>query len=131
MNKRSIFRIVCSTALVLSAVAAFLLLSIGVAQAQSTTTAWQSGSFHVDTPNVVAQSNIVLGGANTNLRDMMPLGNGNLGVAAWAANGYTAQLNRAADTFPGRKSPGQVVISGLTGLGGGTLDLYNGMFTRS
>src|SRR5258707_313972 len=95
-----------------------------------TGTAWQNGSFHVDAANVVAQSNIVLASANTNPIGFMPLGNGNLGVAAWAANGFTAQLNRN-DTHPNLKSPGWVVISGLTGLGGGTLDLYNAKFTRS
>jgi hypothetical protein len=65
----------------------------------------------------------------------MPLGNGNLGVAAWAANGFTAQLNRN-DTFPDRRSPGQVVIPGLSRLTGasdfrGTVDLYDGTLRES
>ena len=33
--------------------------------AAGTTTAWQNGSFVVDTPNVVRRSDIVLGHANT------------------------------------------------------------------
>jgi hypothetical protein len=95
------------------------------------TTAWQNGQFNVDVANVVRQSNIVMASANTGVMDMMPLGNGRLGAAVWAANGFTAQLNRAADTFPWRKSQGWLVISGLTGLGGGKLDLYDAMLTRS
>jgi hypothetical protein len=48
------------------------------------------------------------------LRDAVPaLGNGSLGVAEWAANGFTAQLNRS-DTMPNRLSPGQLNIGGLT-----------------
>lgn len=42
----------------------------------------------------------------------MPLGNGRLGVAVWAADGMTIQLNRS-DTFPGRLSSGQVLFPGL------------------
>jgi len=83
--------------------------------AAGTTTAWQNGSFSIDTPNVVRRSDIVLGKANTDPTTFMPLGNGTLGAAVWAANGFTAQLNRS-DTFPDRKSPGQVVIPGLSAL---------------
>src|SRR5258708_1943726 len=130
MNKRNTLRTACSIAVTLSIIAASRLLLVGVAHAQSQTTAWQNGTFNVDVPNVVAQSNIVLGHANTAPQEFMPLGNGKLGVGAWAASGFTAQLNRV-DTFPSLKSPGWVVISGLTGLGGGTLDLYNAKLTRS
>ncbi len=81
------------------------------------------------------QSNIVLGKPNTAGAQSMPLGNGTLGSAVWSANGLTAQLNRV-DTFPGRKSPGQVVIPGLAKLTGasdykGWLDLYDAMFNES
>jgi len=87
-------------------------------------------------PNVVAQSNIVLGSQNSGDLDSIPLGNGKLGAAVWSASGFTAQLNRAADTFPFRKSPGWVVIPGLSSMTGGTgysgvLDLYNGMFRQT
>lgn len=84
------------------------------ALAAANTTAWQNGRFVVDTPNVVRRSNIVLGRANTAASEFVPLGNGTLGVAAWAANGFTAQLNRN-DTFPDRKSPGWVTIPASAG----------------
>ena len=65
----------------------------------------------------------------------LPLGNGSLGVAAWAAGGFTAQLNRS-DTMPYRLSPGQVQIPGLAAMTSasnftGTLDLYNGVLDES
>ena len=46
-----------------------------------------------------------------------------------------ASLLNRADTFPGRKSPGQVVIAGLAQLDNasdfsGRLDLYVGVLTR-
>ncbi|OLB77834.1 MAG: hypothetical protein AUI14_15075 [Actinobacteria bacterium 13_2_20CM_2_71_6] len=87
------------------------------AGAATGTTAWRNGTFVVDTPNLVRRSDIVLGTANRNPSQFIPLGNGTLGVAAWAANGFTAQLNRT-DTFPDRKSPGQLVIPGLAALTG-------------
>src|SRR5512142_1768408 len=100
-----------------------------------TTTAWQNGQFVVDTAGVVRRSNVVLGRANTAATQFMGLGNGSLGVSAWAANVFTAQLNRN-DTFPNRLSPGQVVIPGLSRLTGasdfkGTLDLYDGTLVES
>jgi hypothetical protein len=101
----------------------------------ATSTAWQNGTFVVDTPNVVRRSNIVLARASTGASQFMPLGNGTLGAAAWGANGFTAQLNRN-DTFPDRKSPGQVVIPGLSRLTGasdfkGYVDLYDGTLHES
>ncbi|MEE4542631.1 hypothetical protein V2S66_11715 [Streptomyces sp. V4-01] len=105
------------------------------AAAATPTTAWQGGGFHVDTPDVIRRSDIVLGKANTAAAQSLPLGNGSLGVAAWGAGGFTAQLNRA-DTLPGRKSPGQVQIPGLATLTGasdfkGALDVYTGVLTES
>jgi hypothetical protein len=99
------------------------------------TTAWQNGHFVMDTAGVVRRSNLVLGRANTNASEFVPLGNGTLGVAAWAANGFTAQLNRT-DTFPDRKSPGWVVVPGLSRLTSasdfsGYLDLYDGSLHQS
>ncbi|MFB9833613.1 glycosyl hydrolase family 95 catalytic domain-containing protein [Actinoallomurus acaciae] len=95
------------------------------------TTAWHRGSFAVDTANVVRRSDAVLTRPNTDPRQSMPLGNGTLGAAVWAANGFTAQLNRSG-TFPDRRSPGQLVIPGLSKLTGapdfaGYLDPYDGM----
>ena len=91
--------------------------------------------FTVDTPNVVRSSNIVLSKANVAPQNAVALGNGTLGVAAWAANGFTAQLNRS-DTFPDRKALGQVVIPGLSTLTGaadfsGYVDLYDAMLIES
>lgn len=96
------------------------------------TTAWHDGRFQVDTAAVLSRSTIILGKANTQAKEAMPLGNGSLGVAVWSAEGFTAQLNRA-DTLPDRLSPGQVVIPGLASLTSATdyagrLDLYNGDF---
>jgi hypothetical protein len=105
------------------------------ASAAPATTAWQNGSFVVDTPNLVRRSDIVLRAVNSAPSQSLPLGNGTLGAAVWAASGFTAQLNRT-DTFPDRKSPGQLVIPGLSTLTGaadfsGYLDLYDGMLHES
>lgn len=106
------------------------------AQAQTrVTTAWSKGAFHVDTARVLSRSNIVLGRANEDATEAMPLGNGRLGAAVWSAAGMTVQLNRA-DTMPGRLSAGQVVIPGLAKLThasdyAGVLDLYRGEFRES
>ena len=105
--------------------------SMQPADAATTTTAWQNGSFSLNPSGVVAESDIVLGAGNTASSQSIPLGNGSLGVAAWAANGFTAQLNRS-DTMPYRLSPGQVNIPGLSTMTSasnfsGTLDLYDGV----
>jgi hypothetical protein len=105
------------------------------AQAVTGTTAWQSGRFVVDTANLVRRSDVVLGRSNSDPTQFVPLGNGTLGAAVWAAGGFTAQLNRT-DTFPDRKSPGQLVIPGLARLTAasdfhGYLDLYDGMLRES
>lgn len=94
------------------------------------TTAWHAGGFHVDVAGVIGRSDIVLGQANKDASEALPLGNGRLGVAVWGADGLTAQLNRA-DTLPDRLSPGQVVVPGLAAMTQakdfrGRLDLYNG-----
>ncbi len=105
------------------------------AAAAMVTTAWQNGSFSLNPSGVVAESDIVLGAPNTSDSQSLPLGNGSLGVAAWAANGFTAQLNRS-DTMPYRLSPGQVNIPGLSAMTSapdfsGTLDLYNGVLRET
>jgi putative Ig domain-containing protein/carbohydrate binding protein with CBM6 domain/glycosyl hydrolase family 95 len=106
-----------------------------VASAAPNTTAWQNGAFSVNTGGVVSESDIFLGQPNTADSQSLPLGNGSLGVAAWAADGFTAQLNRS-DTMPYRLSPGQVQIPGLEAMTSaanftGTLDLYNGVLNES
>ena len=101
----------------------------------TTTTAWRNGTFALDPDAVVSRDDIVLGQPNINPTASIPLGNGALGVAAWAANGFTAQLNRS-DTMPDRKSPGQVNIPGLSVIShaadfSGKLDLADGVLEES
>ena len=105
------------------------------AVAATITTAWRNGSFVRDVSGIVSRSDVVIGRANTSANQFLPLGNGSLGVAAWAANGFTAQLNRS-DTMPYRLSPGQVNIPGLSAMTSasnfvGYLDLYNGVLHES
>ena len=88
-----------------------------------------------DPSTVVARSNIVLHSPNAAPTQFMPVGNGTLGAAVWAADGFTAQLNRV-DTFPDRRSPGWLTIPGLAAITAaadfqGTLDLYNAVLTES
>ena len=94
-----------------------LTVGASTAHAAGPTTAWHAGQFKVDTANLVRRSNIVLGRAPLLARQSMNLGNGSFGVAAWAANGFTAQLNRA-DTLPNHRSAGQLVIPGLAAMTG-------------
>jgi hypothetical protein len=105
------------------------------AAATAATTAWQNGAFTLDANGVVSRSDIVLGQPNVNPTASMPLGNGSLAAAAWAANGFTAQLNRS-DTMPDRKSPGQVNVPGLSVIShaadfSGRLNLTNGVLEES
>ncbi len=88
-----------------------------------------------DVAGVVGRSDIVLQAPNASPRQAMPLGNGRLGVSVWAAEGFTAQLNRG-DTLPDRVSPGQVVLPGLQAMTAAPdysarLDLYNGIFVQN
>jgi len=103
-----------------------------VAQAEQPTTAWNAGMFHVDAAGVVGRSDIILLQPNKAPHAAMPLGNGRLGLAVWAADGYTAQLNRG-DTFPARLSPGQIIVPGLQSMTrakdySARLNLYDGQF---
>ena len=118
-----------------TAMAALTLAGVLAPPVTGPTTAWHDGHFAVDVPDVVRQSDVVLGQPNLLPAQAMPLGNGSLGVGLWAANGLTAQLNRA-DTLPDRLSPGQLTIPGLAALTSApdyhaTLDLYDGTFTES
>ncbi len=124
--------LLASTALALTALDTG---AAGGAPAATLTTAWHNGTFNENTGGVVSRSDVVLGQPNTVDAQSLPLGNGSLGVAAWAANGFTAQLNRS-DTMPNRLCPGQIQIPGLEALTSasdftGTLDLYNGVLTES
>ena len=124
-----------AAALLLAAPLAVMAASVPPAAAASLTTAWSSGAFSLNTAGVVARSDVVIGAPNSSPSQFLPLSNGSLGVAAWAAGGFTAQLNRS-DTMPQRLSPGQVQIPGLAAMTSaanftGTLDLYNGMLDES
>src|ERR1700728_188257 len=132
-------RLLASAAACLIAVAAVLVTAIlggtPAASAATNTTAWQNGAFSENTGGVVSRSDVFLGQPNTLDSQSLPLGNGSLGVAAWAAGGFTAQLNRS-DTMPNRLSPGQVQIPGLEPMTSaanftGTLDLYNGVLNET
>src|ERR1700684_4283669 len=121
--------------LVLAGILVAALGGARVASAASTTTAWQNGAFSVNPAGVVSESDVVLGQPNTSDSQSLPLGNGSLGVAEWAAGGFTAQLNRS-DTMPSRLSPGQVQIPGLAAMTSaanftGTLDPHNGVLNES
>jgi hypothetical protein len=106
-----------------------------IGQSTMPSTAWRQGVFHIDRKAIIERSDIILQRPNESPKAAMPLGNGRLGLAVWAQDGYTAQLNRG-DTFPLRLSPGQVVVPGLNKLIGagdysGRLSLYDGEFRQS
>ena len=132
---RRLLAVVSGCLLVVATLVAAALGSAPAASAATGTTAWQNGAFSENTGGVVSRSDVFLGQPNTADSQSLPLGNGSLGVAAWAANGFTAQLNRS-DTMPYRLSPGQVQIPGLEPMTSaanftGTLDLYNGVLNES
>lgn len=117
------------------------LASAGVATAQpvgdmtTSATAWRNGRFEVDRSGVVSRSDLVFAQPNFTAHESVPLGNGTLGAAVWADQGFTAQLNRN-DTMPDRKSPGQLVIPGLGRLAAGAdyqarLRPYDATFVQS
>lgn len=81
-------------------------------QVERPATAWRDGAFQVDRAGLISRSDVVMDGPSWQPWQSMPLGNGDLGAAVWAENGFTAQLNRG-DTYPGMLSSGQVVIPGL------------------
>src|SRR5487761_451122 len=137
MLSRRMLRRLCipTVALTLSSLSVITSSFDNPAAAATATTAWQNGSFSENVGGVVSRSDIALGEPNTATSQSLPLGNGSLGVAAWAAGGVTAQLNRS-DTMPYRLSPGQVQIPGLAAMTSaanftGTLDLYNGVLNES
>jgi lysophospholipase L1-like esterase len=98
-------------------------------------TAWIDGHFQIDTSDVVRRSNITLAQAPLQASQSMPIGNGKFGAAVWAADGFTAQLNRW-DTFPDRRSPGQLTIPGLAAMTSApdyhaSVDLYDATYRQS
>lgn len=93
---------------------------------------------HAGTDDVaarVARSNLFVGQPNVLDSQAMPLGNGRLGAAVWAADGLTVQLNRV-DGLPDRLSPGWLVVPGLQRMTRdrgfrAQLDLYDGEWRQS
>ncbi|MEE3921092.1 RICIN domain-containing protein [Micromonospora sp. BRA006-A] len=81
------------------------------------TTAWQAGRFVVDTPTWYAGPPSCSTGPTPKPASPCRSATGRWAWPAWAANGFTAQLNRN-DTLPDRKSPGWVAIPGLSRLTG-------------
>ena len=78
--------------------------SAPLTSAGAITTAWRNGAFAENIGGVVSRSDVVLGSRTAADSQFMPLGNGMLGVAAWATDGFTAQLNRN-DTLPTGSRP--------------------------
>jgi hypothetical protein len=119
-------------------VAAVAVVPAGVAvvpAARADTTAWGKHGFDVDAANVVRRSNTVLDQPPAKATQFMPVGNGVMGAAVWAQDGFTAQLERT-DTFPTHRSPGQVVIPGLKAMTSAsdytaTVDLYDAVYRQS
>jgi hypothetical protein len=104
------------------------------AAAAAPSTAWIDNQFKVDVPNVVKRANIAIGAPPEQPTQLMPLGNGQMGAAVWAANGFTAQINRT-DTWPTRRSPGQVTIPGLQAMTdaddySASVDLYDAVYRQ-
>jgi hypothetical protein len=135
MSPRSRRPLAAGTALLVVLLGVVLVQTPRAAGATTVTTAWRNGAFQLDSAGVVSRSDIVLDSPNLTGTQSMPLGNGSLGVAAWAAGGFTAQLNRS-DTMPDRKSPGQVNIPGLSVITHaadfkGRLDVTDGVLRES
>ena len=135
VSRSSRLRFVAAGTIVAVVVALASIVAPAAQAAAATSTAWNSGAFNLDRPNLVRESDIALGSPNTTPQSSVPLGNGSLGVAVWAAGGFTAQLNRS-DTLPNRLSPGQVTIPGLSAITNAAnfaahLDLYNGVLTET
>ena len=90
----------------------------------------------LETANVVRRANIILGlAAAAGARSSCRSATAPMGAAVWGAGGFTAQLNRN-DTWPTRRSPGQVTIPGLAPLTdaadySGSVDLYDATFRQS
>lgn len=99
------------------------------------TTAWRDGRLQVDTEGLLSRSDLVLEEPAWRDYQSMPLGNGSIGAAVWAEDGFTAQLNRK-DTFPRLKSAGQLVLPGLFDLAAapdyeGRVDVYDGALRQT
>lgn len=79
-------------------VALIFFAQIAALQLIGAANAWAGELYPIDRKGVVERSDIILQKPNVSPSEAMPLGNGRLGVAVWAQDGFTAQLNRG-DTF--------------------------------
>ncbi len=100
------------------------------------TTAWRGGEFAIDARAVVERSDIVLETPPLEPEWSMGVGNGRVGAAVWAADGFAAQLNPNHTVGVEWKSAGQLRIDGLEDLAdaddyGGRVALYDGVFEQS
>lgn len=99
-----------------AAVAGAVAAAVGGAAASTVsaadTTAWRDGRLQADAGAVISRSDLVLEDPSWREEQAMPLGNGTLGAAVWARDGFTAQLNRI-DAFPDLKAAGRLVVPGL------------------
>jgi len=112
-----------------------LIIPIGLIHSLAQATHSAHDLYPIDRKGVVERSDIILARPNRSPAEAMPLGNGRLGAAIWAEDGFTAQLNRA-DTLPQRLSPGQLVLPGLSKLTKapdykGRLNLYTAELEQS
>lgn len=124
-----------TVAVVLAAVAVRPVTASAAPAPRTPTTAWTAHGFDVDAGGLVRRSDIVLDQPPVKGAQSMPVGNGVMGAAVWAQDGFTAQLERT-DTFPTHRSPGQVVIPGLKAMTSAsdyraTVDLYDAVYRQS
>lgn len=139
MTRRRLFPTVLGTVLAVGATSLVAPAANGAAEPaqppRRPTVAWHDGALRTDVDGVVSRSDLVLEQPSWQDFESMPLGNGHLGAAVWAEEGFTAQLNRK-DTFPDLRSAGQLVIPGLFDLASaedytGRLDLYDAQLRQS
>src|SRR5690349_2971256 len=110
------------------------LIAAAPAAEAAPSTAWIGNQFQVDVPNVAKRPNIAIASPPRQPARLMPLATGQMGAAGWAANGFTAQINRT-DPWPTRRSPGQVTIPGLQALTSASdysasVDLYDAIYRQ-
>lgn len=99
------------------------------------TTAWSDGKMQIDGAALASRSNLIYKVAPTRERDFAPLGNGKVGAAVWAGDGFTAQMNDL-DIILLARSSGRLVIPGLSAMTTasdykGVLDFSKGRFVQT
>jgi len=97
---------------------------------------WNGEQLQFDTARHVGRSDVILEGPPSQPEQSMAIGNGRLGAAVWAQEGFTAQLNPNHTVGAGWKSAGNLVVPGVADLVeaddyAGRVDLYEGVFRQS